>query len=72
MEAIEPNRKTILYALSPLGAPGDGNVAGCEGAIYLLFKLPHGISDDENVVEWLAREHGVCLIPGSSCGVPGE
>lgn len=28
-------------------------------------------SNDEAVVEWLVREHGVCLIPGSSCGAPG-
>ena len=23
------------------------------------------------MVEWLVKEHGVCVIPGSSCGVPG-
>lgn len=27
--------------------------------------------DDEAVVEWLVRVHGVCLIPGSSCGMAG-
>ena len=25
----------------------------------------------EAVVEWLAREHGVAVIPGSACGMPG-
>jgi katanin p60 ATPase-containing subunit A1 len=27
---------------------------------------------DEAVVEWLIREHGVCVIPGSACGAPGH
>lgn len=27
---------------------------------------------DEEVVEWLIKEHGVCIIPGSACGVPGH
>jgi aspartate/methionine/tyrosine aminotransferase len=27
---------------------------------------------DEAVVEWLIKEHGVCIIPGSACGVPGH
>jgi aspartate/methionine/tyrosine aminotransferase len=26
---------------------------------------------DEDVVAWLIREHGVCVIPGSACGMPG-
>jgi aspartate/methionine/tyrosine aminotransferase len=26
---------------------------------------------DEDVVAWLIREHGVCVIPGSACGAPG-
>ena len=30
-----------------------------------------GCEADEQVVEWLVKEHGVCVIPGSSCGVPG-
>lgn len=24
------------------------------------------------VVEWLAKKHGVCVIPGSACGAPGH
>jgi aspartate/methionine/tyrosine aminotransferase len=30
-----------------------------------------GCEDDEAVVEWLVRVHGVCIIPGSSCGASG-
>jgi aspartate/methionine/tyrosine aminotransferase len=26
---------------------------------------------DEDVVAWLIREHGVCVVPGSACGTPG-
>jgi aspartate/methionine/tyrosine aminotransferase len=26
---------------------------------------------DEDVVAWLIRQHGVCVIPGSACGMPG-
>ena len=31
-----------------------------------------GVVDDEAVVEWLAKEHGVCVIPGTACGTPGQ
>jgi katanin p60 ATPase-containing subunit A1 len=27
---------------------------------------------DEAIVEWLIKEHGVCIIPGSACGAPGH
>ena len=27
--------------------------------------------DDEAVVAYLVKEHGVCIIPGSACGAPG-
>ena len=30
-----------------------------------------GCQDDKAVVEYLVKQHGVCLIPGSSCGAPG-
>jgi aromatic aminotransferase len=42
--------------------------------VTVLLCMVHGMSgaeDDEKVVEWLVREHRVCLIPGSSCGCPG-
>ena len=29
-------------------------------------------ADDMAVVEWLARTHGVCVIPGTACGLPGS
>ena len=30
-----------------------------------------GCGSDEEVMRWLVEEHGVCVIPGSSCGCPG-
>ena len=33
--------------------------------------MPAGCEDDEAVVEWLVRKHGVCVIPGSACGAAG-
>lgn len=67
---LEGNRAAVADALLPLGKLGEG-VAGGEGAIYYWGRLPPGCQDDEAVVEWLIREHGVCVIPGSSCGAPG-
>lgn len=64
------NRDVLLDALTPLGRPGRG-VAKSEGAIYLWARLPQGCLDDEAVVAWLVEKHGICLIPGSSCGAPG-
>eukprot|EP00959_Pyramimonas_sp_CCMP1952_P148417 3105243-Pyramimonas_sp.AAC.1 len=34
-------------------------------------KLPEDCPDDLKIVEWLAERHGVCVIPGTSCGAPG-
>ncbi|KAI3982738.1 hypothetical protein MKX01_010221 [Papaver californicum] len=62
------NRETLLDALSPLG---EGAVKGGEGAIYLWAKLPDKYQDDFEVVRWLAKRHGVVLIPGSASGGPG-
>eukprot|EP00873_Tetraselmis_striata_P044831 jgi/Tetstr1/465095/TSEL_009823.t1 len=70
VRSLEPNRQAILDALSPLGTPGKGVVGG-EGAIYIWAKLPADCGPDERVMEWLIKEHGVCVIPGSSCGAPG-
>lgn len=42
------------------------------GAIYLWAKLPPGCEDDDAVVAWLVKQHGVTVIPGSSCGAPGH
>eukprot|EP00983_Pelagomonas_calceolata_P109890 1159608-Pelagomonas_calceolata.AAC.8 len=40
------------------------------GAIYLWARLPKHAQDDTRAVEWLVKKHGVCVIPGSSCGAP--
>eukprot|EP00798_Chlamydomonas_sp_ICE-L_P032457 gene32457-31069_t len=70
--ALEGNRAALVDALSPLGTLGGGSVAGGEGAIYLWARLPPGCEDDQSVVTWLVKKHGVCVIPGSACGVPGH
>lgn len=62
------NRALLLDALLPLG---EGAVKGGEGAIYLWAKLPEKYPDDFEVVRWLARRHGVVVIPGSASGGPG-
>ncbi|XP_057969825.1 aromatic aminotransferase ISS1 isoform X4 [Malania oleifera] len=62
------NRTLLLEALSPLG---NDAVKGGEGAIYLWAKLPEKYRDDFEVVYWLARRHGVVVIPGSASGGPG-
>lgn len=62
------NRELLLDALFPLGKDA---VKGGEGAIYLWVKLPDQYHDDFEVVRWLARKHGVVLIPGCSSGCPG-
>ncbi|XP_042484744.1 aromatic aminotransferase ISS1-like [Macadamia integrifolia] len=62
------NRAVILEALSPLG---EDAVKGGEGAIYLWARLPEKYSDDFEVVRWLARKHGVVVIPGSASGGAG-
>lgn len=63
------NKCLIMDALSPLG---EDSVKGGEGAIYLFAKLPDKYQDDFEVVRWLARKHGVVVIPGSACGSPGN
>ncbi|KAK6912120.1 Aminotransferase, class I/classII [Dillenia turbinata] len=62
------NRELLVEALSPLG---EDAVKGGEGAIYLWAKLPDQFPDDLEVVHWLAKRHGIVVIPGSSCGGPG-
>ncbi|CAI9114070.1 OLC1v1014689C1 [Oldenlandia corymbosa var. corymbosa] len=62
------NRGIVLEALTPLG---EDAVRGGEGAIYLWAKLPDKHSDDFEVVRWLARRHGIVVIPGCSSGCEG-
>jgi hypothetical protein len=44
---------------------------GVAAASSSLVDLSTGLVDDALLVERLAREFGVCVIPGSACGAPG-
>ena len=66
---LAEQKALVLDALKPLG---DGAVQGGSGAIYLFCRLPPSCQDDMAVVKYLVDEHGVVLIPGSACGVPGS
>lgn len=68
VQTLVANRGLLIDALSPLGK---NSVKGGEGAIYLWAKLPDKYEDDFAVISWLAKKHGVALIPGSSSGCPG-
>lgn len=68
VKSLVRNKELLIDALSPLGKQA---VKGGQGAIYLWVKLPDKFSDDFEVVSWLARKHGVLLLPGSACGVKG-
>ena len=67
--ALAEQKAIVLEALAPLGP---GAVNGGSGAIYLFCRLPAGCEDDVAAVRWLVETHGVCLIPGSACGMPGH
>jgi len=69
VKELVTNRDVVLKALSPLG---EDAIKGGEGAIYLWAKLPNKYLNDFEVVRWLARKHGVVVIPGSACGCPGH
>ncbi|KAK3010448.1 hypothetical protein RJ639_010657 [Escallonia herrerae] len=62
------NKELLTKALSPLG---EDAIKGGEGAIYLWAKLPDKYPNDFEVVCWFAQKHGVMLLPGSACGIPG-
>mmetsp|Transcript_18364 Transcript_18364/g.38389 ORF Transcript_18364/g.38389 Transcript_18364/m.38389 type:complete len:192 (+) Transcript_18364:938-1513(+) len=66
---LDGNRQLVRRALAD--SLGDDCVFGGEGAIYLWAKLPTSASRDWDVAAWLVQNHGVTLIPGSSCGSPG-
>lgn len=68
VEGLSKNIDIVKDALSPLGEKA---VKGGEGAIYLWAKLPNTITDDVAVVHWLAKKHGVMVIPGSASGGRG-
>lgn len=72
--SLEGNRAAVAAALAPLteaASSSSSPLTASRGAIYLWTPLPPGL-DDRAVVEWLVKEHGVCLIPGSACGAPGH
>ena len=54
-----------------LGA--DALVGNADAAIYMMVRLPAdgGADDDEGCMEFLIKEHGVAVLPASSCGYPG-
>ena len=56
---------------SGLAAADGAKVFGGDGAIYLFCRLPAALADDARLTEALALEHGVVVIPGSSCNMPG-
>lgn len=44
---------------------------GVNGAAAMRSSTEDYAGTDEDVVAWLIKEHGVCVIPGSACGAPG-
>jgi len=79
--ALQPLREAASRHQPPAAADGSSSggssssagVFGGEGAIYFWARLPRGFERrDEEVVAWLIRAHGVCVIPGSACGAPGH
>ncbi len=77
LSAVVENQRAIRGALTDV--LGEDNVKGGQGAIYLFAKLPatteansSGVADDEAFVRALAADHGIVVIPGTSCGAPGH
>ncbi|KAL9661624.1 hypothetical protein QQ045_026448 [Rhodiola kirilowii] len=62
------NKEMLVDALQPLGLDA---IKGGEGAIYLWVSLPAKYPNDIEVVKWMAKKHGVLLLPGSASGGPG-
>eukprot|EP00242_Pyramimonas_sp_CCMP2087_P007166 CAMPEP_0198202990 /NCGR_PEP_ID=MMETSP1445-20131203/6219_1 /TAXON_ID=36898 /ORGANISM="Pyramimonas sp., Strain CCMP2087" /LENGTH=385 /DNA_ID=CAMNT_0043874175 /DNA_START=211 /DNA_END=1368 /DNA_ORIENTATION=+ len=69
VEGLADNRAIVRAALTPLG---EAAITQSNGAIYMWARLPADCPDDVKIVEWLAEKHGVCVIPGTACGVPGH
>ena len=69
-ELVFSNRQVVMEAVAPLANAGIP-VHGGDGAIYLWAGLPRGL-DDLAVCRYLIDAHGVCVIPGSACGMPGH
>jgi aspartate/methionine/tyrosine aminotransferase len=79
VSSLQENRDIVRAALENGGLE---RVCGGEGSIYLFAKLPSKMKDkpikskkpqsptDWTLAERLVLEHGVAVIPGSSCGMP--
>mmetsp|Transcript_33316 Transcript_33316/g.75365 ORF Transcript_33316/g.75365 Transcript_33316/m.75365 type:complete len:118 (+) Transcript_33316:1-354(+) len=65
VDTLREGRDAILDALSPLG-----ETVGGSGAMYVMARLPGG-TDDRDFASRLIERHGVAVIPGSFCGLPG-
>ncbi|KAF6251958.1 hypothetical protein COO60DRAFT_1556089 [Scenedesmus sp. NREL 46B-D3] len=63
---LSHNRQLVADALcgNSRGVYANGNDAAAAAAA--------AGGGDEAVVEWLVKEHGVCIIPSSACGAPGH
>ena len=70
-ELVNSNRRAVREALDVLGDAGV-QVFGGDGAIYYWAALPSGCEDDVAVCRYLVDQFGVCVVPGSACGVPGH
>jgi len=73
IDTLQGNYQQVREAIA--STLGEASIGGGTGALYLFVRLPptadEEVSDDSRVVEWLARDFGVCVIPGSACGSPG-
>jgi aspartate/methionine/tyrosine aminotransferase len=76
-ELARANRRIVREALT--AALGAESVLGGEGGIYFFARLPAAFAErartrasgDDDVVAWLVRHSGVCVLPGSACAAPG-
>lgn len=65
VKTLDAGREAILDALS-----GMEKMIGGSGAMYVMAKLPDGM-DDMVLAERLVEKHGIAIIPGKFCGLPG-
>ena len=65
VKTLDVGREAILDALS-----GMEKIIGGSGAMYVMAKLPDGM-DDMVLAERLVEKHGIAIIPGKFCGLPG-
>jgi aspartate/methionine/tyrosine aminotransferase len=67
---LDESRQFILESLAPLPM-----IMGGTGAMYVMAQLPKtadgDVRDDVEFCRQLVEEHGIAIIPGTFCGVPG-